>query len=170
MFVRHRRALQMYASRLVENPQELLHDCLVKVLTRKDFQLFSHNKGEFCSWFTRIIQNAARDQHRRQVVRERFEVLVPIGASDKPLGGEESNILEGLTVDPPSDLQVDVRAAIEGLPPLSRWAAERVFIEGMSYREAAVDIGLPEPVMREAGRVALKILRSRLHDYQGGVL
>lgn len=100
-------------------------------------------------WLFGIVRNAFLDEQRsRQRSRERFvpEVL-----------GEQV----GERTDEAQDVQAAIRDAMSRLPEEQRSAVALVLVEGLSYREAAGALGIPEGTLTSRlarGRAAMQAI------------
>jgi len=133
------------AYRLTGNQHDA-EDLTQEVFVRVFRSLSSYTPGTFEGWLHRITTNLFLDQVRRRQ-RIRFDAL-PEDASDR---------LPGNDVGPEraweqNNLDRDVQAALDSLPPDFRAAVVLCDIEGLSYEEIAATLG-----------VKLGTVRSRIH-------
>ena len=133
------------AYRLTGNQHDA-EDLTQEVFVRVFRSLSSYSPGTFEGWLHRITTNLFLDQARRRQ-RIRFDGL-PEGAEERLPGGEpgperawEHN-----------NLDHDVQAALDALPPDFRAAVVLCDIEGLSYEEIAATLD-----------VKLGTVRSRIH-------
>ena len=84
-------------------------------------------QSKFSTWLFSIARNAAVDAHRRRTRRERLPLLAPAPA---PIG------------QPGPGAEID--AAIHELSPKLREALLLVEVLGLTYRETAEVLGIPE--------------------------
>ncbi|NHC13764.1 sigma-70 family RNA polymerase sigma factor [Motilibacter sp. E257] len=122
--------------------EDLTHDVFVRIFR----SLHTYTEGNFDGWVTRITMNLFRDRWRR---RKRL-LIEPT---------ENDELVASSAAAPSSEeawqaahLDVDVRAAIAGLPPAYRAAVVLCDLEGMAYEQVADALG-----------VKLGTVRSRLH-------
>lgn len=132
------------AYRLTGNPQDaedLTHDVFVRVFR----SLADYTPGTFEGWLHRITTNLFLDRARR-ARRIRFDALPD---DSERVAGRERTPEE---VYEETHLDGDVQAALDALPPDFRAAVVLCDIEGLSYEEIAVTLG-----------VKLGTVRSRIH-------
>lgn len=133
----HSAEIYRYAFSLTGNPHDaadLTQDVFVKVF--RSLSKFSDEKGTLTSWIHRITTNSFVDRVRRER-RIRFEAF--IDGADERLPSS----------DPAPDLSAsvhsfddDVRAALDGLATGSRDAIVLSDVEGLSYAEIALMLGI----------------------------
>ncbi|MHB1614301.1 MAG: RNA polymerase sigma factor SigE [Actinomycetes bacterium] len=133
------------AYRLTGNQHDA-EDLTQEVFVRVFRSLSSYTPGTFEGWLHRITTNLFLDQVRRRA-RIRFE----------PLGDDAPDRLAGREPTPAqaydqTHFDPDVQAALEGLSPEFRTAVVLCDIEGLSYEEIALTMG-----------VKLGTVRSRIH-------
>jgi RNA polymerase sigma-70 factor (ECF subfamily) len=133
------------AYRLTGNPHDA-EDLTQEVFVRVFRSLSSYTPGTFEGWLHRITTNLFLDWARRKQ-RIRFEGLADEMAHRLP--GSEPTPAEAFD---DSHLDDDVQAALKALPPEYRAAVVLCDIEGFSYEEIAVTLG-----------VKLGTVRSRIH-------
>jgi RNA polymerase sigma factor (sigma-70 family) len=141
----HSARVYRLAYRLTGNPHDA-EDLTQEVFVRVFRSLSSYTPGTFEGWLHRITTNLFLDWARRKQ-RIRFEGL----------GDEMAHRLPGAEPTPAeafddSHLDDDVQAALKALPPEYRAAVVLCDIEGFSYEEIAVTLG-----------VKLGTVRSRIH-------
>ena len=99
----------------------------------------------FDSWMFRFVQTIWIDQIRaREVRKEEGEIEDARHGSDESVRRVEARLSLG-----------EVRRAVEQLPPDQRVALLLVTVEGLSYREAAMVIGVP------VGTIMSRLSRAR---------
>jgi RNA polymerase sigma factor (sigma-70 family) len=133
------------AYRLTGNPHDA-EDLTQEVFVRVFRSLSSYTPGTFEGWLHRITTNLFLDGARRRQ-RIRFEGLADEVAHR--LAGSEPTPAEAFDE---AHLDDDIQAALKALPPEYRAAVVLCDIEGFSYEEIAVTLG-----------VKIGTVRSRLH-------
>jgi RNA polymerase sigma-70 factor (ECF subfamily) len=133
------------AYRLTGNRHDA-EDLTQEVFVRVFRSLSSYTPGTFEGWLHRITTNLFLDQVRRKQ-RIRFDAL-PEDASDR-LAGSEPGPERAWEHN---NLDHDVQAALDTLPPEFRAAVVLCDIEGLSYEEIAATLD-----------VKLGTVRSRIH-------
>jgi RNA polymerase sigma-70 factor (ECF subfamily) len=125
-----------------EEAEEALRDGLVQVVQHlRKFE----GRSQFCTWLTRIVINAALMRLRRS----RREIVIPI---DQKTGREDLSLAQKIS-DPgpnPEEMYAQVEwlqilnRKLQGLTPELRSAVGLQAIKGMSTKEAAEALGIPE--------------------------
>src|SRR5580693_3361962 len=141
----HSTRVYRLAYRLTGNQHDA-EDLTQEVFVRVFRSLGSYTPGTFEGWLHRITTNLFLDWARRKQ-RIRFEGLADEMAHRLP--GSEPTPAEAFD---DTHLDDDVQAALKALPPEYRAAVVLCDIEGFSYEEIAVTLG-----------VKLGTVRSRIH-------
>jgi RNA polymerase sigma factor (sigma-70 family) len=141
----HSARVYRLAYRLTGNPHDA-EDLTQEVFVRVFRSLSTYTPGTFEGWLHRITTNLFLDSARRKQ-RIRFEGLADEMAHRLP--GSEPTPAQ---VFDDTHLDDDVQAALKALPPEYRAAVVLCDIEGFSYEEIAVTLG-----------VKLGTVRSRIH-------
>ena len=141
----HSARVYRLAYRLTGNAQDA-EDLTQDVFVRVFRSLHRFQPGTFEGWLHRITTNLFLDSARRRQ-KIRFDGLVD-GAEDR-LRSTWATPSEQLA---DADLDHDVAAALSALPPEFRASVVLCDIEGLSYEEVAVTLG-----------VKLGTVRSRIH-------
>lgn len=98
-------------------------------------------------WLCMIARRRAIDWRRRQVTRDRYTLLLAGQALPAP------NVEEDVEASTMAKL---VRAAVHDLPPLYREAIALAYFYGLTYREVAVQLGIPEGTAKYRLRTGLR--------------
>ena len=137
-------ALRRYALSLTRHPadaEDLVHDTLVKAIERQEQFRLGRNLR---TWLLSILHNAFVDgQRSRRAETLRAAEFGRAADNAAPAGQEHSARLH------------EVREAFMTLPDDQRAALHLVSIDGLSYEEAAVALGVP------VGTVVSRISRAR---------
>src|ERR1022692_1348808 len=141
----HSARVYRLAYRLTGNPHDA-EDLTQEVFVRVFRSLSSYTPGTFEGWLHRITTNLFLDSVRRKQ-RIHFEGLADEMAHRLP--GSEPTPAQAFD---DTHLDDDVQAALKALPPEYRAAVVLCDIEGFSYEEIAVTLG-----------VKLGTVRSRIH-------
>jgi RNA polymerase sigma factor (sigma-70 family) len=141
----HSARVYRLAYRLTGNPHDA-EDLTQEVFVRVFRSLSSYTPGTFEGWLHRITTNLFLDSARRKQ-RIHFEGLADEMAHRLP--GSEPTPAQAFD---DTHLDDDVQAALKALPPEYRAAVVLCDIEGFSYEEIAVTLG-----------VKLGTVRSRIH-------
>jgi RNA polymerase sigma factor (sigma-70 family) len=138
-----------HAYRLTGNRPDA-EDLTQEVFLRVFRSLPSYEPGTFEGWLYRITRNLFLDQVRRRN-RVRFD----------PLGDSVEHLPAASGLETPErgfehrNLDLDVRSALEALPPAYREAVVLCDIEGLSYEEIGETLGV------KTGTVRSRIHRAR---------
>jgi RNA polymerase sigma-70 factor (ECF subfamily) len=103
-----------------------------------------------------IARRRAIDWRRRQTTRDRYMLLLAGQAVPAP------NVEQDVETSTMAKL---VRAAVHDLPPLYREAIALAYYYGLTYREVAVELGIPEGTAKYRLRTGLR----RIGDAMGAV-
>ena len=141
----HSARVYRLAYRLTGNQHDA-EDLTQEVFVRVFRSLSSYTPGTFEGWLHRITTNLFLDQARRKQ-RIRFDGL-PEDAGDRLAGNDPGPELAWEH----NNLDRDVQAALDALPPDFRAAVVLCDIEGLSYEEIAATLD-----------VKLGTVRSRIH-------
>jgi RNA polymerase sigma factor (sigma-70 family) len=141
----HSARIYRLAYRLTGNQHDA-EDLTQEVFVRVFRSLSSYTPGTFEGWMHRITTNLFLDQARRKQ-RIRFDAL-PDDSGDRLAGREPGPELAWEH----NNLDYDVQAALDTLPPDFRAAVVLCDIEGLSYEEIAATLD-----------VKLGTVRSRIH-------
>ena len=141
----HSARVYRLAYRLTGNPHDA-EDLTQEVFVRVFRSLSSYTPGTFEGWLHRITTNLFLDSARRKQ-RIHFEGLADDMAHRLP--GSEPTPAQAFD---DTHLDDDIQAALKALPPEYRAAVVLCDIEGFSYEEIAVTLG-----------VKLGTVRSRIH-------
>jgi RNA polymerase sigma-70 factor (ECF subfamily) len=142
----HSARVYRLAYRLTGNRYDA-EDLTQEVFVRVFRSLSTYTPGTFEGWLHRITTNLVLDQARRKQ-RIRMDAMGEEGDRYAAADGREApeRAFEH------GNLDVDVQAALDALPPEYRAAVVLCDIEGLSYEEIAVTLG-----------IKLGTVRSRIH-------
>jgi RNA polymerase sigma-70 factor (ECF subfamily) len=108
----------------------------------------------FRPWLGQIAVNAARDLHRRRVIRRTEAIPESLaGAGATPAGTAER-----------TDLRKRLEAALAALPERQRLAVVLFDVEGYAHAEIGTILGIPEGTARSEVFHARRRLRSALGE------
>ena len=162
----HSARVYRLAYRLTGNAHDA-EDLTQEVFVRVFRSLHTYTPGTFEGWLHRITTNLFLDQVRRKQ-RIRFDAL-PDDAGDR-LAGSDPGPERAWEHN---NLDHDVQAALDTLPPEFRAAVVLCDIEGLSYEEIAATLDVKLGTVRSRihrGRAALRqALAHRRPDAAGGV-
>jgi len=133
--------------------QDVAQDVFVELWTRPD--RYDPAAGSLRTYLTVLARHRAVDMVRSELRRiarqERNQRLSP--QPELPSPGDEVEAAEAAGV---------VRAAVRLLPDSQRQVVELAYFRGMSYREVAQAVGIPEGTAKSRLRLALAKLESVL--------
>ncbi|WP_061292019.1 sigma-70 family RNA polymerase sigma factor [Herbidospora cretacea] len=113
---------------------------------------FDPGRGSLRTWLATIA-------HRRAVDHVRSEERRRVGALGPRLFERPADLEEGVVA---ADEIVRVREAVRALPDGLRQVIELAYYGGRTYREVAVEIGVPEGTAKSRLRLALRRLADAL--------
>jgi len=133
--------------------QDVVQDVFVELWSHPD--RYDPAAGSLRTYLTLLARHRAVDTVRselRRVARHERHYRLTVG--DEPRSPGE----EVLT----ADMASTVRAAIEQLPAAQRQVVELAYFEGLTYREVALAVGIPEGTAKSRLRLALAKLETVL--------
>jgi RNA polymerase sigma factor (sigma-70 family) len=128
--------------------EEVVQDTFIAFWSRPD--AFDPGRGSLRSFLLGIAHHKAVDEVRKQSARDR--------ATGRLLAAEE--LLPQSRWDPGQEAGTDIRRAVRALRPKLREALYLAFFLGLTYREVALQLGIPEGTAKSRIREALHQLRS----------
>jgi len=152
---RHLPRARLIAKRLMQNPDDaddLVQDAFLRALER--IGTFDASRA-FEPWFTRLLVNLGRDQHRKQMVR-RTESHDPEAI---PGGTRPDREAER------SELRSSLRQALESLPDRQRLIVTLFEIDGRSTEEIAGMLNVSQVTIRWHLHQARRALREALKGW-----
>ncbi|MEA2505871.1 MAG: hypothetical protein QOH48_489 [Actinomycetota bacterium] len=141
------------ARRVLRDParaEEVAQDTFVALWTRPE--AFDPARGSLRSFLAGVAHHKAVDQIRKQEVRDR--------TTGKLL--EADGGLAGAGSIHDADTGAEVRRAVRALSPKLRETLFLAFYMGFTYREVALELGIPEGTAKSRIRDALSHLRHEL--------
>ncbi|XVQ15338.1 RNA polymerase sigma factor [Spirillospora sp. CA-255316] len=114
---------------------------------------FDPAKGSLRTWLATLAHRRAVDWVRRESRHRRPPPVTVREGNGRP--GVEEEVLE-------EELAAGVRRGLEGLPPNLREVLELAYYSGLTYREVAVRLGIPEGTAKSRIRSALARLAREL--------
>ena len=134
--------------------EDVTQDVFVELSQRPE--RYDPGQAPLRGWLCMIARRRAIDWRRRQVTRDRYTLLLAGQAVPSP------NVEEDVEA---STIAKMVRAAVHDLPPLYREAIALAYYYGLTYREVAVELGIPEGTAKYRLRTGLR----RIGDSMGSV-
>ena len=116
---------------------------------------YDARKGGLRQWILAVVHNKAVDAVRRERAAADVAVLGPEPVA--PPDPEESGWM--------SDRRTRVRKAVDQLSPAQREAVMLAYFGGLTYREVAVELGIPEGTAKSRLRDGLMTLRGLLERH-----
>lgn len=168
LVARHQRGVFNFLLRSVQDrsrAEELLQDVFLRVVRSKDRYQPS---AKFTTWLYSIARNLCVDESRRAKFRDHQSIDAPRRGKD----GDGSPMVAQLAAEQvPTDEAAEaptirdrVAAAVQTLPDEQREVFLMRQISGLSFREIADAIGIPENTVKSRMRYALEKLRVELGD------
>ncbi|MGQ0776976.1 MAG: RNA polymerase sigma factor [Pseudonocardiales bacterium] len=118
---------------------------------------YDPDRGSLAPWLGTITRRRAIDRLRRDAVRHRS--LVAVAAENSQV--EQPDIAEGAVA---ADVARLVRTAVRELPEPHRLAVTLVYYDGLTYRQVAETLGIPEGTAKSRLRAALRGIATRLTE------
>jgi RNA polymerase sigma factor (sigma-70 family) len=125
--------------------EDVTQDVFVELWQRPE--RYDPGQAPLRGWLCMIARRRAIDWRRRQVTRARYTLLLAGQAVPAP------NIEEDVEASTMAKL---VRAAVHDLPPLYREAIALAYYYGLTYREVAVQLSIPEGTAKYRLRTGLR--------------
>ena len=150
---RHAGRVLGVASRTLQDrarAEEVAQETFIALWARPD--AFDPARGSLGSFLSAIAHHKAVDEVRRQVARDR--------ATDR-LIDEKGSFAEAMWAQGP-ETRPEVRHAVRSLSPKLRETLFLAFYIGLTYREVAMELGIPEGTAKSRIRDALQHLRTAL--------
>ncbi|MFC5745508.1 RNA polymerase sigma factor [Actinomadura rugatobispora] len=116
---------------------------------------FDPAKGSLRTWLATLAHRRAVDWVRRESRHRRPPPVTAPDGNGRP--GVEEEVLEG-------ELAAGVRRGLQGLPPNLREVLELAYYHGLTYREVAARLGIPEGTAKSRIRSALARLARELES------
>lgn len=130
--------------------EDIVQEAFLRVW--RSARLFDPAKASFGTWFGRLVRNLCIDVLRRK------EPLQRAGALDDVAHLlAHSDRIEPLVLN-----RVVVRDAFLRLPPEQSRVLEMAYFEGLSHREIAESLEIPEGTVKSRMRLGLKKMRDHL--------
>ncbi|MEJ3748232.1 sigma-70 family RNA polymerase sigma factor [Actinomycetes bacterium KLBMP 9797] len=153
-FDTHARAVHGIALRITEDratAEDITQDVFVELWTRPE--RYRPDLAPLGGWLCLIARRRAIDWLRRQGTRERHTAS-RAGPVAEPAGVEQS-VMASL-------VRKVVRSAVDELPELYRMPIELAYYSGLSYREVAETLDIPQGTAKSRLRTALRRIAERL--------
>jgi RNA polymerase sigma-70 factor (ECF subfamily) len=144
--------------------QDLVQEALTKAWA--NWARFQHN-GSLGAWLSRILVNTFISRHRHQkVVNTTAARPDLVNHLFDPGRVSDSRRPEEAWTN--ADFSDEVHAALEMLPQHYRVVIDLVDVQGLSYKEAAVEMECPLGTVMSRLHRARKLLREQLTEYARG--
>ena len=166
-----RRALRIaeIAVRDRDEALDIVQDSMIKLVRNYS----ERDQEEWTPLFYRILQNAVRDWHRRQSVRNRVMVWFrkkpnedheydAIAAAPDPIGRAPDEELAN------SEAMLSLESAVRGLPARQREAFMLRTFEGLDVAGTAIAMGCSQGSVKTHYSRAVHTLREQLEEYRPG--
>lgn len=146
------------ALRITRDPctaEDIVQEVFVGLWERPE--AYDPDRGSLAPWLGTITRRRAIDRLRREVVRHRS--LVAVAAENSQV--EQPDIAEGAVA---ADVARLVRTAVRELPEPHRLAVTLAYYDGLTYRQVAETLGIPEGTAKSRLRAALRGMATRLTE------
>jgi RNA polymerase sigma-70 factor (ECF subfamily) len=148
----------MVCRRMVTDPvaiEDIFQDATLAAWLNLDYL---RNPERFASWWCGIVLNHAR---RHVAARRVEETRVVTRWAPEPAAETSSGPEHQIEMAEVADR---VRAAVAALPPSQRHAARRFYLQGLTYGEAAAELGISVNALKARLHQGRKALRRSLND------
>ena len=155
---RHRSVTRALCRRMVADPtavEDILQEATVAAWLNLEYL---RRPGRFGSWWCGIVLN----QSRRYLNSPGARHTAPLGAWVQEKADDGSADPERLVER--AELSRQVRAAVDALPPGQRHAAYRFYLQGLTYGEAAEELGISVNALKARLHQGRRALRHSLED------
>jgi RNA polymerase sigma-70 factor (ECF subfamily) len=119
---------------------------------------FDPTRGAMRGWLATIAHRRAVDWVRKEERQRRVGRDHAVDLAPPPIRPGADAELEA------SETILEVRRAVSALPAPAREAVELAFYRGLTYRQVAVKLGIPEGTAKSRMRAALRQLTNRLAE------
>ena len=131
--------------------EDITQDVFVQLWERPD--AYDPDRGPLRAWLCTVARRRAIDLRRRATTRERY---APILAQQyAPVRSAEDDAVNAVVVN-------SVRSAVQSLPEPHRSAIVLAYYRGLTYREVAEALAIPEGTAKSRLRLGLRRLADRL--------
>jgi RNA polymerase sigma-70 factor (ECF subfamily) len=158
---RHAVASRSLALRLVRDrdlAEEVVQEVFVRLWTRAE--RFDGTRGSLRSYLLAQTHGRALDLLRSETARRRREEREARQSGESRIDVEDEAIA--------NTVADEVRRALASLPPDEREPVQLAYLGGLSYREVAARLGIPEGTAKSRIRSGLSRLRSGLAARSAG--
>lgn len=142
--------------------QDVVHDAFMALWRAPE--AFDPARGAFRTFFLSLVHHRAVDTVRREerlrARQQRASNLEPVAVEDPAEGVTDAADL--------ADRRVQVRAALETLPPEQRQVLEMAYYDGKTQVQIADEIAIPIGTVKTRTLAAMRKLRRALDAEQGG--
>ena len=173
LVARHQRGVYNFLLRSVgvqARAEELLQEVFLRVVRAKARYTPS---AKFTTWLYSIARNLCVDESRRAKFRRHQSLDAPRGGKDGEAGSAMISSIPSKSV--PTDEAAEAPTirrrlsdAVAKLPVEQREVFLLRQVSGLSFREIAETVEIPENTVKSRMRYALEKLRSELGDLHGG--
>ena len=150
---RHSRLAYLLAFRILGR-EELAEDAVQEAFLRlwRNAHRFRPERGSFTTWFGRVVRNLCIDMLRQ---RDPLNRATTIADMENLLASDETP--ETLTLD-----RLVVREAFLRLPGEQSQVLEMAYFQGLTHREIAESLQIPEGTVKSRMRLGIEKLRRYL--------
>ncbi|SNQ47787.1 RNA polymerase, sigma-24 subunit, ECF subfamily [Frankia canadensis] len=119
--------------------------------------VYDPGRGSLRAWLALLAHRRAVDWVRAEQRRRGLPLAIAERASDVEAVPVDEVVVDAETVE-------RVRRGVRGLPSALRVAVELAFYQGLTYRQVAAELGIPEGTAKSRLRLALQRLARCLAD------
>lgn len=145
------------AYRVRDSWHDLCQEVLIRLIrAARDGKI--DEPAAFVAYVGTITRNCLADWHRKNARHEPAERA----DHEDPLADDLVLARAGFVCDPKPDLRADLQAALDALPDTQRRVVAAVYVQGLSYEEAAAQLGLPLGTLKRHQTEGLRLLREHM--------
>lgn len=151
MFAEHGRAMQAYATRLLDDPvaaEDVVQEALIRLW--RNPEVLTNGRGSVRGWLLTVVRHIVIDRAR---TRRSRPAEVPVTARTDPAERDHADAVAAA---------VTVHDALGALSEEHRRVLEQVFLHGRGLGEAADALGVPPGTVRSRCFYAIRALRGVL--------
>ena len=167
---RYRRPVYNFLLRSVRSPdraEDLLQEVFMRVVQRAgDFE----GRSKFSTWMYTIARNLCIDTSRKMIFRRHQS----LDTRPKGTDGEGGPLVERVAAKQPGadreviseEIREHIAHAVEGLPAEQREVFLMRQLQGLSFKDIAEIVNVPENTVKSRMRYALERLQGALAEYR----
>ncbi|MEB3310263.1 MAG: sigma-70 family RNA polymerase sigma factor [Snowella sp.] len=157
LYERYGEVVYRFALRILNNPQEAEDLTQEVFLTLWRNQSYDPKRGSLLAFLNTLTRSKSIDRYRQR--QAQWRSLEKLGNSNFP--EPRNDLMDKLAV---KETSLQVREAMDALPPHQRTVLEMAYFDGLSQSEIAEDLKIPLGTVKTHKRNALLRLRQLLNS------